>query len=82
MSTAEPRPHRLAERVKSSRLLLQVLCAAANQVKTGIRGIYADKEKLTTQSKIDRKRNRPELIDLPEKAPRQSVSKLFNNSLN
>jgi len=82
MSAAELRSHRLPEHIQGDRLSLQVFGAAANQVKTRIRRIYADKDKLTTQTEVNRKRNRPELIDLPKEAPRQSVSKLFNNSLN
>ena len=82
MSATKLRPHRLAERVESSRLLLQVPCATTNQVKTRIRRIDADKDKLTTQAKVNRKRNRPELIDLAKEPSGQNVSKLINYTLN
>jgi len=52
-----------------------------NQIKTRTRRIDADEEKLTTQSKIDRKRNRPELIDFSAVPPCQRALKLFNNAL-
>ena len=53
-----------------------------NQVQTRARRIDADQQKLTTQAKIDGKRNRPELIDLPNEPSGQNVSKLVNYTLN
>jgi hypothetical protein len=81
MSAAEPGSHHLAERTQRDRLLLQVLCSTSNQIQPWTRRIDADEKKLTAHSKIDRKRNRAKLIDLPEIAPCQNALKLFNNVL-
>ena len=52
-----------------------------NEIQSGTRRIDVDEKKLSTQPKIDGKRNRPELVDLAKEPPNQSVSKLFNNAL-
>src|SRR5919205_233314 len=64
MSATELCSHHLAKRIQCDRLLLQIPRAPVSQIKTRARRIDADKQKLTPQSKIDRKRNRPELINL------------------
>ena len=52
-----------------------------NEIQPRTRGIDVDEKKLSAQSEIDGKRKRRELIDLANKPPNQSVSKLFNNTL-
>ena len=52
-----------------------------NEIQSGTRRIDVDEKKLSTQPKIDGNRKRPELVDLAKEPPNQSLSKLFNNTL-
>src|SRR5690349_11569479 len=71
----------LSNHTESDRLLFEVLRPATNQVKTRIRRIDADEQKLSTQPKIDRKRHRRQLIDLADISSGKGCAKLINNTL-
>src|SRR6185369_17085714 len=81
MRATELCPHHLAKRIQRDGLLLQIPHPPVNQIKPRARRIDADEEKLTTQAKVDGKRNRSELVDLSEVPPCQRALKLFNNAL-
>jgi hypothetical protein len=81
MRAAEFGTQRLAERIEWKRLFLEFFSASMGEIESRTRGIDADKEKLAPQAEIDRKRNRPELIDLAKVPPAQYLLKLFNNTL-